>query len=291
MPTFAPRNVTAFRAPLFYEHVRRSVLDWIKEGFAAITDGAPAANTPLLPVKDERYPQGWPTGSRVWESRRSQWAWESGGGAAAFTPTTGGLPATGAKVCPDRGRLLFPAPIPAEAAVLCPRRERMVHGYLFSEPWVGKLDVLSMWTGGDARPSGAGDMAVLNQHRVQMPCVVVQEAGGVRGNPYEVGGPAHHVWCDLALHCLAESPTDRTWLHDALAGQMGTVIPTFDAGLEGPPFDADGGLLPGAKSFQGRCASTPWRSLTVESVRSGEFGASGSLHWATVIWTLYVGVH
>jgi hypothetical protein len=120
--------------------------------------------------------------------------------------------------------------------------------------------------------------------------VVVQEAGGVRGVPYEIGGPAHECWCDVALHCLAETPADRTWLHDALAAQMGTVIPTFDAGLEGPPLDADGGLVAGSKSFRGRAESSPWRSLTVESVRSGEFGCSGDLHWATVVWTLHVGV-
>lgn len=286
---FVPRNVAAFQTPVLFEHVRRSVVDWVKEGFAALPGGARANNAALTPAYHPWHSGGWPTGTAVWESRRTQWAYESGSGAGLFSVTTGGSPSTGARVCPDYGRVILPSAVPTGTAVLCQRAERAVHGYLASEPWVAQLDSLSLWTGGDARPTGKGDLAVLAEHRAQLPCVVVQEAGGVRSTPYELGGPAHEFWVDLALHCLAETPSDRTWLHDAMAVQAGTVLPTFDAGVEGPPTDADGALLPGAKSFFGRCDSTPWRPLTVQSARSGEFGRSGDLFWATVVWTLHVG--
>ena len=74
-----------------------------------------------------------------------------------------------------------------------------------------------------------GGWTVGGQHRVQMPCVVIESIPKVSSKPYQLGDGSAWVKQDVACHVLAENSADRNKIVDILRGQFDCSIYLFNS--------------------------------------------------------------
>lgn len=281
---------------LFTRQAELNIAEWLRwsllhcGSFINITSGDA---TKLRPVDDPNY-----TAGRLWGSRRTGWIWESG---VSFSPTpvaasnvlVNGTAAASHIIRYPLGQILFDTAISTTATVSANYSCRYTHVYMSDEPWVYSLDTLSMDTD-DSRFQAAfgkgGDLAVLAERRAQLPLYAIAPVGRFVGIPYELGNTSSWTSLDFMVTCIAETPTDRTWLHDALCAQLDTSISTYDINQTPAIYQSAGQLVTSPLNYSERCDAYPWRPLRVKGIRTGSFSNHGGLHWAQIILTLEIGV-
>ena len=106
------------------------------------------------------------------------------------------------------GRVIFDANIPAiTAAVTASYSYRFVQVYRANDvPWWQQLQYRSFRVD-DAMftQSGDGDWAIGGQHRIQMPCVIIEAVPRATSRPFQLGDGSYWVNQDVLCHVIAEN--------------------------------------------------------------------------------------
>ncbi|GAH00292.1 unnamed protein product, partial [marine sediment metagenome] len=98
-----------------------------------------------------------------------------------------------------------------------------------------------------------GNWGIGGQHRVQMPCIVIEAVPRATSRPYQLGDGSAWVEQDVLCHVLAETRRDRNNLVDILRGQFDTVIWLYDndqvAAAGAFPLDYRGEIVDSSKTY------------------------------------------
>ena len=189
-------------------------------------------------VNDPSYTLG-----QVWETPRKDWVWESS------TEYTGGNPIQISGVWVDSslkgtgdatyahhynyplGRVVFDNAISTTSTVQIAHSYRNIQTYIADQaPWWDELQYSSMRVD-DATfdQISSGNWAILANHRVQMPAVVIEAVPKRTFQPYELGGTSNFVTQDVLFHIVAESRWWRNQLIDMISIQKDKTIMLYDS--------------------------------------------------------------
>jgi len=98
-----------------------------------------------------------------------------------------------------------------------------------------------------------GSWSVGGQHRVQMPCVILESVPRAVSRPFQLGDGAAWVEQDVLIHVLAETRHDRNNLVDIFRGQFDNSIWLFDndavVAASDYPLDSRGEIVDSTKTY------------------------------------------
>lgn len=267
-------SVTNVHEPQATESIEYSLTEYLKEG---LLSGGAFLNQVSGTLLES--PRSGLTARTVYQTPRSQWVWESGVayGVTPINPSgvyvNGTFRAFGSGVVPNypAGTVTFSTPLAAGSTVVMNYGARTVQVFNpRSAGWLYQLQLDSY----DVNQSGSGTWSPDGRDRVQLPCVFVQALPRVgRFTPRELGslGRAHRQ--DVVFDVLAEFPSDRDRLHDALVSQWETRFNGVDlkrvlrANKQG--LTSSGGVNPsGLGSYTALATAYPWSQIRIMSVDS-----------------------
>jgi len=229
------------------EQNMKAFLDWAFLEIGAFTNVAiPQAGgfggdfSDLKLVNDPSYTLG-----QVWQTVKQDWVYETGLAYNDATPTqlsgiyvnntfySTGHATFGHHFNYPLGRVVFDSAIATNSTVELSYTFRNVHIHRAdSAPWWDELQYNSV------RPDdihfnqvGSGDWAILANHRVQLPAVVLEIVSRRRFEPYQLGDLTQWVYTDMLFHVLAESRWARNQLIDIISFQNDKTIWLFDSNL------------------------------------------------------------
>lgn len=206
------------------------------------------------------------TAGTVYEAARKDWVWETGVNyvdvnSATKNPTSPAVIYVDASpVSPDyisypMGRVVFSSPVASTSTVTASYSYRNVQVYIAdAAPWWNELQYRSF------RPDDNqftqlddGSWAIGTNHRIQMPCIIIEAVPRAISRGYQLGDGAAWVEQDVLAHVLAETRRDRNDLVDYLRGQFDTVIWLFDNDLVAAagdfPLDFRGEIVDSSQTY------------------------------------------
>lgn len=206
------------------------------------------------------------TAGTVWESVRKDWVWETSVDYVAkdtntYNPTSPAVVEVDSVVtAPDHinyplGRVIFATAISSTASVQAQYSYRYAQVYRSTDaPWWQELQYRSF------RPDDTqftqlddGSWAVGSQHRIQMPCVIIEAVPRSVSRPFQLGDGAAWVEQDILVHVLAENRHDRNNLVDIFRGQFDGSITLLDndaiAAATDYPLDYRGEIVDSTKTY------------------------------------------
>lgn len=206
------------------------------------------------------------TAGTVYETGRKDWVWETGVDYKDFSSTVRNpiSPATifvnGSPVSPDHinyplGRVVFSSALASTDVVTASYSYRNVQVYIADDaPWWDELQYRSFRVD-DSQFSQTDDgfWSITSNHRVQMPCVVIEAVPRASSRGYQLGDGSAWVEQDVLVHVLANNRRDRNRLVDIFRGQFDTTIWLFDndlvAAAEDYPLDYRGEIIDSSKTY------------------------------------------
>lgn len=179
----------------------------------------------LKMIDDDSYTDG-----QVWEGFRKDWVWETGvdyttTGVSPEPTTITGVTVNGTSYASGDatygwhinyalGRVIFDTAIATASTVKLAYSYRYVQSHVAADvPWWRELQYRSfhsediMFTQDDN-----GDWVVGGNHRVQMPCVIIEATSRGAAKGYELGNNALALNLDVNFHIFAENRSDRNKL-------------------------------------------------------------------------------
>lgn len=219
----------------------------------------------LRRVKDPSYTNG-----QVWEAARKDWVWETGLeylGAAEPNQITGVMvngttygPSDltyGFEINYPLGRIIFDTAISTSATVKLEYAYKPVQFYNADDaPWLQEIQFSSF------RPDSAqftqdssGIWSIGSQHRIQMPCIVIEAIAQGRSSPrgYQLGDGSLYIHRHVCFHICAESKQERNRYMDFIANNVDKAILLVDcqeiASNEDIPLDYNGALQANPKMY------------------------------------------
>ncbi len=207
------------------------------------------------------------TAGTVWEAVRKDWVWESGVNyvdtntttqnptSPVVTVTVNGTPTAFDHINYLLGRVIFPSAIPSTSTVKAEYSYRWAQVYRSKDvPWWHELQYRSLRTDdSQINQLSTGEWSVGSQHRIQMPCIIIESVPRTRSRPYQIGDGSAWVEQDVLCHVLAENSGDRNNLVDIIRSQFDTVIWLFDndavAAAGDFPLDYRGEIVDNTKTY------------------------------------------
>lgn len=206
------------------------------------------------------------TAGTVYETGRKDWVWETGVDYEDFSTTLRNpiSPASvfvnASPVSPDHinyplGRIVFSSALASTDVVTATYSYRNVQVYIADDaPWWDELQYRSFRVD-DSQFSQTDDgfWAITSNHRVQMPCIVIEAVPRSVSRGYQLGDGSAWVEQDVLVHVLAENRRDRNRIVDIIRGQFDTTIWLFDndlvAAAEDYPLDYRGEIIDSSKTY------------------------------------------
>jgi len=234
------------------ENNLKSFLDWgflNIGGFINVTDTPNnQSNAPnrLAAVNDPNYSDG-----QVWQTIHKDWIYDS---PTDYSPlfitglSVDGNPiSTGYVLDYANSRVVFDAPIPTYSDVRMDYAYRWVQVHKSSSNLVWwkqfQFDVVN-----DATQfhQNTGEYAIFNQHRIQLPSVIIETVPSGTSRPYRLGDKSLVSKQDIILHVIANTPAHRNSIIDIIRLQEDKVIWLYDTNKlilgDVLPFNFDGSL-------------------------------------------------
>lgn len=216
------------------ENNLQSFLDW---GFLNIGGFTNISNTgtdysddpsQLAIVNDPNYDDG-----QVWQTRFNNWVWESGISFGASTPTmitdivvdNNIVNSNDYTLDYMNSRLIFNAAIPTNSVVKMDYSHKTVQIHKASDNLVWwkqfQLDVANETAQFN---ENSGEYAIFTQHRVQLPCIIIQTVPRGQSEPYRLGDKSLVTYQDIILHIVAATDGSRNSIVDIIRLQEDKVI-------------------------------------------------------------------
>lgn len=231
----------------------------------------------LILVDDPAYNQG-----EVWQSIRKDWVWETGVVFASGSPVNiSGVyvdnifnPYSSGDFIIDYplGRIVFDTAIDTDSKIELNYSYRYVQTYRGSDsPWFNILQFASYETNNpDIVRTEDGDWSIGGQHRIQMPCIVIESLAKSRSRPYEIGNNNLIIEQDIAFHILAENKNDRNKLLDILRLQQDSVIVLYNTNTIAQndvyPLDYNGNRKNNPIMYPNMVSQYGWRKCWIRNV-------------------------
>ena len=189
----------------------------------------------LKPVLDPSLPN-----NRVWEAPRKDWVYETGLAYTGNSPIdisgiylndtfipgpTGSGRYTYSMNYP-LGRVTFDNIIGSNSTVSLNYSYRYVQVYKANEsPWWKQIAEQSY---DPSNFKSNGDYNITSNHRVQLPCIMIELAPRTILTPYELGTTTNIITQDIMLHIFTESPVQRDNLMSILLLQKDKTLHLYD---------------------------------------------------------------
>ena len=230
----------------------------------------------LLPVEDPSYTNG-----MVWQGIRKDWVWETG----TFYNSTSPISIENVVVNSNSvsklgnftinyplGRIIFNAPILQSSIVEASYSYRFVQVHRSSDsPWFNILQFSSFNTSNkDIKQNDNGEWSIGGNHRLQLPCIIIEPVSRSRSRPYEIGNGLLWLEQDIAFYVLAENKNDRNKLLDILRLQQDVTLQLFDtnqlAQNDNYPLDYNGDIKNTPLMYPDIIDLYPWRKCLMKNI-------------------------
>jgi len=187
---------------------------------------------------------------QVWQSSRKDWVWETGiqyrpdpvycqnfspiniSGVYVnnnFLPGPTGVAATGYYINYPLGQIVFDKAIPKTSKVELDYSYRWCQVYKSSSDSSWKeLQELTYTPNPSINQTNTGDYSISANHRIQLPCVIIEPASRTSSTPYQLGGFSHFHEQDILLHVFAENNVDQNRICDIIRLQKGYMMKLYD---------------------------------------------------------------
>lgn len=282
-------------------------LDWAFLNIGAWFDVSANQNTmygvnrhsKLLPVEDPAYTNG-----RVWQGIRKDWVWETGINYNSTSPLVISNISVNSNTITKNGnfiinyplgRVIFNTSQALTSNVQLNYSYRFVQVHRSSEsPWFNILQFSSFNTSNnDIQLTDEGEWAIGGQHRIQLPCIVIEPVSRSRSRPYEIGNNLLWLEQDVAFYVLAENKNDRNKLLDILRLQQDVTLQLFDTNLVAQndhyPLTYDGDIKNNPLMYPDIIQTYPWRKCFIKNISLFEIDSPNpNLHQGMVRATLEV---
>lgn len=230
----------------------------------------------LLLVEDPSYANGC-----VWQGIRKDWVWENTVDYNSTSPISiDSVTVNGSSVSKNNnfivnyplGRIIFNNPVSLSADVDLEYSYRFVQVHRSSEsPWFNILQFSSFNTSNkDIQQTDNGEWGIGANHRIQLPCIIIEPVSRSRSRPYEIGNGLLWLEQDIAFYILAENKNDRNKLLDILRLQQDITLQLFDtnsiAHSEAYPLDYNGDIKNNPLMYPDLITNYPWRKCLIKDV-------------------------
>jgi hypothetical protein len=174
---------------------------------------------------------------QIWETFKKQWVYETGVSYQSASPITiSGLyinnsfvpGPTGTAQYPfklnyDLGRVIFNSGLPANTDIQMNFSYRSIQVYKAQEN-------LSEWKRLQEMTFKRADIDkdTSSNHRIQLPCIIIEPINVANFYPYELGSLTYNVKQDILLHVFTENYVDRNNIMDILRLQQEKVLKLYD---------------------------------------------------------------
>jgi hypothetical protein len=234
------------------------------------------AHYKLIPVSDMSYVDG-----QVWQGIRKEWVWETDISYDSTAPITitnvlvNGIsvPKTNNFIINyPSGRLIFNNPISLSSTVELNYSYRFVQIHRSSDsPWFNIIQYSSFNTANqDIQQIDNGEWAIGSQHRVQLPCIIIESIPRSRSRPYELGNSLLWLEQDMVFYVLAENKNDRNKLLDIIRLQQDSTLQLFDTNLvaqaDNFPLDYNGDIKNLPLMYPNLISQYNWRKCFIKNV-------------------------
>lgn len=185
---------------------------------------------------------------QVWQSHKKDWVWESGfayndglGGDHtaniisgiyvnnSYLPGPTGLANTGYYINYPLGQIIFDKPLPKTAKVELNYAHRWCQVYKFSsDPYVKELQELTYQPDPQLSQVNKGDYNLGSNHRVQMPCIMIEPIARSYSMPWQLGSESLNIGQDFLLHIFTENANDKNRIVDIIRLQQERTLDMYD---------------------------------------------------------------
>lgn len=253
----------------------------------------------LIPVEDPAFANG-----RVWQSIRKDWVWETGIDFQSTSPVTiSGVSVNSTNVSKSGnftinyplGRIIFNAPKSLSSNIELSYSYRFIQVHRSSDsPWFNILQFSSFNTSNkDIELTDTGEWSIGGQHRIQLPCIVIEPLSRSRSRPYEIGNNLLWLEQDIGFYILAENKNDRNKILDILRLQQDVTLQLFDTNAlaqnDNYPLDYNGDIKNNPLMYPDIIETYPWRKCFIKNISLFEIDSPlPSLHQGMARATLEI---
>ncbi|MFM7795793.1 MAG: hypothetical protein ACKO7N_03425 [Candidatus Nitrosotenuis sp.] len=122
----------------------------------------------------------------------------------------------------------------------------------------------------DIKRSDTGEWSINSQHRIQLPCIVIESVPRSRSRPYEIGNNLLWLEQDVAFYVYAENKNDRNKILDILRLQQDLTLQLYDTNSVAQndiyPLDYNGSLKNNPLMYPTMVQNYPWRKCFIKNI-------------------------
>jgi hypothetical protein len=183
------------------------------------------------------------TKGQVWQTPKKDWVWETGvvynntppkniSGIKVNNvnyPAPTGSGTTTYYINYPLGQVVFDKPLQANASVSMEYSYRWCQVYKSSiDPYWTELQQATYEPSPAINQRDKGDYQLSSNHRIQMPCIVIEPIASSSSKGWQMGGTDFIVTQDILLHVFAENGQDQHKITDILRLQKEKTIWLYD---------------------------------------------------------------
>ena len=175
----------------------------------------------------------------VWQSARKDWVHESGinysttspisvSGVyvnSVFYPGPTGNATLGYTINYPEGYVVFNKPLASNSNVQLEYSYKNIQIYKMEEfPYWREIQHRSLENKAGLSLSDKGDFAINNEHRIQLPAIIIETIARSNSKPYRLGDKSLVIEQDMLLHVLSDTPNQKNNIIDIIRLQEDRVI-------------------------------------------------------------------
>lgn len=205
---------------------------------------------------------------QIWQTPRKDWIWESGVNfnntspksisgitiGTTFYPSPTGSGSVAYSINYPLGQVIFNKSQAANAQIKLDYSYRWCQIYKSSsDPYWTELQSSSFEPTPAINQPNKGDYNLSSNHRIQMPCVIIEPIARSFSKPWQLGATDFAVDQDILLHVFAENATDKNKIIDVIRLQKEKTIWLYDINKvvnnSVNPLDYKGSINPSGKTY------------------------------------------
>jgi len=244
---------------------------------------------------------------QVWQSHKKDWIWETGiyyndgyfdnntpnniTGIYVnntFLPGPTGVANSGYHINYPLGQIVFDKPMPKNAKVELNYSYRWCQIYKdSSDPYWKELQELTYSPNPAINQPKTGDYSISANHRVQMPCIIIESIARSNSDPWGLGSYEHIINQDFLLHVFTENSHDKQRIADIIRLQKGQCIKLYDinkvvnSGVN--CLNYDGSLNHNRIQYDGLIKDYFWKSSYIQDIKIIDMqNKNKNLYWCTL---------
>ena len=244
---------------------------------------------------------------QVWQSPKKDWVWESGfyyfdgvndnntpnsisgvfvNGTHVPGPT--GVATTGYYINYPLGQVVFDKAISKSSKVQLNYSYRWCQTYKSStNPYWKELQNLTYQPSPQINQTNKGEYNLSANHRVQMPCIIIEPIARSYAQPWQLGSHAFNIGQAILLHVFTENGADKNRITDIIRLQKEMNIELYDiqkvvnSGVN--PIDYRGAKNPNGLMYYDLVDKYFWNKTYIKDLAILDMESlNKNLHWCTI---------